>query len=281
MEPLVSIIIPVYNAQQTIERCLCSIRNQTFDNFEVLMVNDGSHDHSMRILEKFASLDPRFIIIDKSNSGVSDSRNIAMDCACGKYFQFVDADDWIPSDAVESLVNAAEKNNSDMVICDYRRVIGHMFTTKGHIDVSGTISKRTYAEYMMKAPANYYYGVMWNKFYRADLIRAHRIKCPLELQWCEDFQFNLEFLQYADSIYVLTKPLYYYVKTKGSLVDSNIDLRKTVRTKRLLFDYYRGLYESLDMYEQNRLRLQTFFIDFARDRVKFDKYDEYTESEQL
>ena len=121
-----------------------------------------------------------------------------MDCACGKYFQFVDADDWIPSDAVESLVNAAEKNNSDMVICDYRRVIGHMFTTKGHIDVSGTISKRTYAEYMMKAPANYYYGVMWNKFYRADLIRAHRIKCPLELQWCEDFQFNLEFLQYAD-----------------------------------------------------------------------------------
>ena len=179
MEPLVSIIIPVYNAQQTIERCLCSIRNQTFDNFEVLMVNDGSHDHSMRILEKFASLDPRFIIIDKSNSGVSDSRNIAMDCACGKYFQFVDADDWIPSDAVESLVNAAEKNNSDMVICDYRRVIGHMFTTKGHIDVSGTISKRTYAEYMMKAPANYYYGVMWNKFYRADLIRAHRIKCPL------------------------------------------------------------------------------------------------------
>ena len=61
MEPLVSIIIPVYNAQQTIERCLCSIRNQTFSNFEVLMVNDGSHDHSMRILEKFANLDPRFI----------------------------------------------------------------------------------------------------------------------------------------------------------------------------------------------------------------------------
>ena len=83
-----------------------------------------------------------------------------------------------------------------------------MITTKGHIDVSGVITKKQYAEYMMKAPANYYYGVMWNKFYRADLIRAHHIKCPLELQWCEDFQFNLEFLQYADIMYVLQVPLY-------------------------------------------------------------------------
>ncbi|MGN0407859.1 MAG: glycosyltransferase family 2 protein [Bacteroides sp.] len=268
MEAFVSIIVPVYNAEKTIERCLCSIRNQTFKNFEVLMVNDGSSDHSMRILNKFAEQDPRFIIIDKSNSGVSDSRNIAMECACGKYFQFVDADDWLPSDSVEMLVNAATSSSADMVICDYKRVINHMITTKGHIDVSGVITKKQYAEYMMKAPANYYYGVMWNKFYRADLIRAHHIKCPLELQWCEDFQFNLEFLQYADIIYVLQEPLYYYVKTKGSLVDSNIDFAKTVQTKTLLFDYYRNLYESLDMYEANRLRLKTFYIDFARDKVK-------------
>jgi len=270
-EPLVSIIIPVYNAERTIERCLCSIRNQTFKNYEVLMVNDGSTDHSEQILNKFADSDPRFIIIDKNNSGVSDSRNMAMEYACGKYFQFVDADDWITTDCLASLVGAAEGVQADMVICDYRRVIGHMFVTKGHIDTSGPISKRTYAEYMMKAPANYYYGVMWNKLYRADLIRAHHLKCPLELQWCEDFQFNLEFLQYADVIYALPKPLYYYVKTKGSLVDSNIDFVKTVRTKSVLFDYYRSLYESLDMYETNKIRIQSFFLDFARDRIKRDE----------
>lgn len=268
MEPFVSIIIPVYNAEKTIERCLCSIRNQTYKNFEALMVNDGSTDHSIQVLNRFAEADPRFILIDKSGSGVSDSRNIAMECACGRYFQFVDADDWIPADSVQKLVEAALSCEADMVICDYRRVINHMIATKGHIDVSGPITKKKYAEYMMKAPANYYYGVMWNKFYRADLIRAHHIKCPLELQWCEDFQFNLEFLQYADIIYVLQEPLYYYVKTKGSLVDSNIDFAKTVRTKSLLFSYYRSLYESLDMYEANRLRIQSFYIDFARDKVK-------------
>jgi len=232
------------------------------------MVNDGSTDHSERVLNRFVHQFPHFHLIQKNNSGVSDSRNIAIQRATGKYIQFVDSDDWIPVNAVEDFVAAAEGTGADMVISDFYRVIGHMVSPKGHITKKGMISRKEYAEFMMKAPANFYYGVLWNKFFRLDLMREHSLLCPAQLDWCEDFQFNMEYLQYVRNIYVLQKPLYYYVKTKGSLVDTKVDFPTTIRTKKILFEYYKELYQSLDMYEQNRLRINIFFMEFARDRKR-------------
>ncbi|MDL2300827.1 glycosyltransferase [Lachnospiraceae bacterium OttesenSCG-928-D06] len=266
--PLVTIIIPVYNSEKTIQRCLTSIRNQSYKNYEVLMVNDGSTDHSLSVLEHFALCYPHFHFINKDNSGVSECRNIALLKAKGKYIQFVDSDDWIPKNATEYFVAAAESTGADMVISDFYRVINHTITHKGHISAVGLISRKEYAEFMMKAPANFYYGVLWNKFFRRDLIQQNGLLCPTSLDWCEDFQFNMEYLQYAQNIFVLQKPLYYYVKTKGSLVDTKIDLPTTIRTKKILFEYYKDLYQSLDLYENNKLRIRTFFMDFARDRTR-------------
>ena len=272
MKPLVSIIVPVYNGEKCVERCLCSIRNQTYKNIEVLVINDGSTDHTERILTKFEQSDSRFHIIRKENSGVSDSRNTAIMQAKGEFLQFVDCDDWIVKDATESLVRAACDHQCDMVITDFYRVIGHAIVHKGHIPVAGPISRKEYAEYMMKASANFYYGVLWNKFFRTEVIRRQELLCSTELDWCEDFLFNLEYLQYVNRIYVLQKPIYYYVKTKGSLVDTKIDLPNTVRTKKLLFDYYKDLYQSLELYEKNKLRIQSFYIEFARDKKRKNEH---------
>ena len=100
-QPLVSIIVPVYNGEKTIERCLRSIQNQSYSNIEVLVVNDGSSDHTERIIRKYAQRDSRFRYIEKENSGVSDSRNVAMAEAKGDYFQFVDGDDYLIQTAYE------------------------------------------------------------------------------------------------------------------------------------------------------------------------------------
>lgn len=270
-EPLVSIIVPLYNGEQTIERCLTSIRNQSYRNIEVLIVNDGSKDHSMKVLKKFKERDPRFHILNKGNSGVSDSRNLGMKYAKGKYMQFVDSDDWIVRDATETFVTAAETNNCDMIITDYHRVVNHKIYIKGHIPEDGLISRRKFAEYMMKAPANFYYGVMWNKFFRTEIIKSHKIKCSRDLNWCEDFLFNLEYLQYVRDVCVIKKPIYYYVKTKGSLVSTQINLKQTIRTKRILFDYYKDLYKSIDLYDENKLRIQMFYLAVARDPGKRKK----------
>lgn len=271
MEPLVTIVIPIYNGEKTIQRCLCSVRNQTYRNIEVLVVDDGSTDHTGQVLAKFVKEDSRFKVVHKANSGVSDSRNAAIAMARGEFLQFVDGDDWIAKDATESFVRAAQESGCDMVITDFYRVIGHMITHKGDIPVSGMVSRREYAEYMMHAPANFYYGVLWNKFFRTDLIRENGLMCSTSLDWCEDFLFNLEYLKFVGNVYVLQKPVYYYVKTKGSLVDTKIDFSESIRTKKILFDYYKELYQMLDMYEKNRLRIRIFYLEFARDKRRRER----------
>lgn len=267
-QPLVSIIVPVYNGERSIERCLRSIQNQSYRNIEVLVVNDGSTDHTKRVIQKYVQGDRRFHYIEKENSGVSDSRNIAMGRAQGEYFQFVDCDDWLVKTATEDFVKTTLTYGCDMVISDYYRVCGRRIYSKGHIEADKVITRMKYAEYMMKAPANFYYGVLWNKFFRADIIRTFSLRCSSELNWCEDFQFNLEYLQYAGKIGVITKPLYYYVKTKGSLVDTQIDLKQTIRTKKILFEYYRDLYKAIDLYEENKMRIRMFYLSFAHDKIK-------------
>ena len=271
-QPLVSIIVPVYNGEKTIERCLRSIQNQSYSNIEVLVVNDGSSDHTDRIIKKYAQRDSRFRYIEKENSGVSDRRNVAMEQAKGDYFQFVDGDDWLVKQATEEFVNTALTFGCDMVISDFYRVCGRRIYTKGHIDAGPVITRMKYAEYMMEAPANFYYGVLWNKFFRADIIRTFALKCSLQLDWCEDFQFNLEYLQYVGKVGVIRKPLYYYVKTKGSLVDTQVNFQQSIRTKRILFDHYRDLYKAIDLYEENKLRIQMFYLSFAHDKTNKVKW---------
>ncbi|MBO5198218.1 MAG: glycosyltransferase family 2 protein [Lachnospiraceae bacterium] len=266
-QPLVSVIIPIYNREQTLERCFCSLIHQTYKNIEIIAVDDGSTDHTWRILEKYEKLDDRIRIIRKANSGVSDSRNRGMEAASGEYFQFVDSDDWLPKDATQTLVEGMLAG-ADMVIADYYRVVGSRIWHRGHISEEGILERTLFAGYMMKAPANFYYGVMWNKMYRADIIRQEGLECSKELDWCEDFRFNLEYLQYVVNVCVTQKPVYYYVKTKGSLIDTKVDMKQTIRTKRILFEYYKELYQILDMYEANRLKIQSFFIEFARDKNK-------------
>lgn len=271
-EPMVSIIVPVYNGERSIERCLRSIQNQSYKNIEVLVVNDGSTDHTEKVIKKYAGNDARFRCIEKENSGVSDSRNIAMAQAKGEYFQFVDCDDWLVKQATEELVRTAQLYDCDMVISDFYRVRGKKIMVKGHIDAGPVITRTKFAEYMMEAPANFYYGVLWNKLFKADIIKKFGLSCDTELDWCEDFRFNLEYLQYVGNVGVIEKPLYYHVKTKGSLVDtqgSNVQL--TIRTKRKLFEYYKELYQALDLYEENKFRIQMFYLSFAHDKSKKPK----------
>lgn len=266
--PLVSIIVPVYNGEKTIERCLRSIQNQSYKNIEVVVVNDGSTDHTEKIIEKYVAGDERFHYIRKENSGVSDSRNVAMAQAGGEYFQFVDGDDWLPKQATKELINTALTYGCEMVISDYYRVRGRTILERGHIEGGPVITRARFAEYMMSAPANFYYGVLWNKLYKADIIRKFGLKCDTKLNWCEDFRFNLEYLQYVGMVGIVNKPLYYYVKTKGSLVDTQINFRQTMRTKRILFDDYKSLYQAVDLYEENKMRIQMFYLSFAHDKIK-------------
>ena len=121
-KPLVSIIVPIYNAQDHIARCVESIRRQTYQNLEILLLNDGSKDVSLEVCRMYAKVDPRIVLIDKANSGVAATRNMGLREAKGKYLQFVDADDTIQPYATELLVRHAEESGADLVIAHYNRI---------------------------------------------------------------------------------------------------------------------------------------------------------------
>lgn len=271
----VSIIIPVYNRENTIERCLDSILTQTYKNLEVIIINDGSTDRSGEIINAYALKDSRILAITKENSGVSDSRNFGLKSAHGDYIQFADSDDWLPERATELLVEALEKNRSDMVIADYCRVRGRQLYQSGAIENAGTLTRAEFAQVMMEKASDFYYGVVWNKLYRRKIIKKYKLQFSEELQWCEDFLFNLEYLKYTAKVEVIKEPVYYYVKTKGSLVSTQTTPGNIIRTKLMLYDYYKKLYESLDLYEDNKLRIQMFLIQSARDKKQKVKKKDY------
>lgn len=268
MEPTVSIIVPVYNAEKYIRRCVDSILSQEYRDFELFLADDGSTDASGHICDEYAAQDARVHVIHKENTGVSDSRNICIGRARGTYLQFLDSDDWITPDATRLLVRAATENSCDMVISDFYRVVGERVSPKGDIEEEGVLTREEFAAHMMENPADFYYGVIWNKLYRRELVEKYHLRMDTDISWCEDFMFNLEYIRYAEVFYALHTPIYYYVKTKGSLVSQNAGITKTIRMKLMVFEYYNNFYKHVldeEDYEKNRRQVYRFLIDAASD----------------
>ena len=268
MNPTVSIIIPVYNAENTIGRCIDSILNQDYTDFELLLVNDGSADDSGAICDAYAARDSRIRVFHQTNSGVSASRNLALDHAKGMYLQFLDSDDWITTDATGSLVQAMEDGPCDMVVSDFYRVVGDRVSQKGDIEEDGILSREEYAAHMMENPADFYYGVLWNKLYRRSIVEKHHLRMNPQISWCEDFMFNLEYIRHAEHFRAIQIPIYYYVKTKGSLASQSMSISKTVKMKLTVFEDYHRFFKAVldeEEYEKSRLKIYRFLLDAAGD----------------
>jgi len=260
-QPLVSVIVPIYNAKNHLARCVESIRRQTYRNLEILLLNDGSSDVSLQLCRMYAGVDSRITVIDKANSGVAATRNLGLQEARGAYLQFVDADDTLQPNATELLVNAAEGSGADLVIAHYNRINPPKLRpgereeeamrrpvrvqTFGFL-MEGALDKAAFVTGLMQEPASFYYGVMWNKLYRADIVKAHEdIVCAEELDWSEDLYFNLSYIRYAESFYALSTPVYNYYNTPGSAVHTALDPVNMVTTRLTLAGYYKNLYEEL------------------------------------
>lgn len=269
-KPMVSVIVPVYNAEEFLERCVESILNQEYKELELILVNDGSQDSSGDICRKYEEKDSRVRVFSKENTGVSDSRNLAISHAAGKYLQFVDSDDWLAPDATRLLVRKAEETGCDLVIADFYRVSGDRVLPKGDIEEESVMSLEEFAAHMMENPADFYYGVLWNKLYRREVVEQYHLRMDQEIDWCEDFMFNLEYMRHVETICALRTPVYYYLKRKGSLVSQGMNISKIVRMKLMVFEYYNNFYKHIldeEDYEKNRLQVYRFLVDSAGDGI--------------
>ena len=234
----VSVIVPVYNGEKSVKRCSDSILNQDYPELELILVDDGSRDRSWDVIQAIASKDSRVKAIHQENGGVSSARNRALAEASGTYVQFADVDDWLPMDSTKLLVRDMEAKAAELAVGDFYRVVDGNVAEKGSIQTDGTLSLRQYADEMMLAPADLYYGVLWNKLYRRDIIKRYGICMDENISYSEDMIFNLEYLLHVNTVAVLKAPVYYYQYTKGSLVDQNLNLSSTIRMKKSVIGYY-------------------------------------------
>ncbi len=235
----VSIIIPIYNAERYLRRCLDSIKVQTFSDWEAVCVDDGSTDASAGILSAFSDADRRFKLISKSNGGVADARNAGLDAACGEYVMFVDPDDFIHPQTLELAVGLSRADSTDIVCWTYDRVwrSGMMEGLKSGsapeglrprslslcYDI-GTVPKKVTYDMVshltemekprgVEWPIRHFY--LWQYLMRSDLVRDLRfIK---ELKIYEDFPWLCELQLRNPSVTITELPLYYYYINKDSI----------------------------------------------------------------
>ena len=273
----VSIIVPVYNGAKSLRRCVDSILAQDHKDIEVILVDDGSKDESFAIISEYAKKDERVVAIHKDNSGVSSTRNVALSLAKGKYIQFIDVDDYLPFDSTKLMHRAMEENECDMVISDFYRVIEDKVSKKGSIKKGGLILRSEYADKMLLSPADFYYGVLWNKMYRKQIIDDYQLAMDENISYSEDAIFNLQYLLHCDRIFVLKSPVYYYVKTEGSLVSKNMNVSSTVKMKTSVIRYYDAFYKQIldkDDYEARKPIIYGYLLAVSRDALALPVIDD-------
>lgn len=211
---MVSIIVPVYNAEIYIDPCIKSILNQTYTNFELLLIDDGSTDASGEICERFAQKDNRVKVIHNTNHGVSYSRNMGLALAKGEYIAFCDADDLYKRNYLMEMWNAAQFQDADIVICNYSYL--HKPQNKICERASGSIEKEEI--YRRMFINNTIGGFVWNKFFRKSTIVG--IQFDENMQICEDTYFVCRSLKNAEKVYYVGDPLYLYRVHQNSTMNN-------------------------------------------------------------
>lgn len=192
---LISIIVPIYNVDSYLRKCFDSIISQTYSDFELILVDDGSTDDSPKICDEYARKDDRIIVIHKKNGGVSSARNAGLDIAKGKYIGFVDPDDYIVSEMYECMVNAIEKYKSDMVVCGYDYIDENGNVTRPY-KVKGD-EKLTQKQFI-SMPFNMsptIQHVVWNELFRKKLFNV--INFPQNMNF-QSFLLYICFLGYNE-----------------------------------------------------------------------------------
>ena len=215
----VSVIIPVYNVEKYLKRCLDSIVNQTLKDIEIIIVNDGSTDNSKKICEKYLNNDKRIRLINQANKGVSVARNNGIVNSNGEYIIFIDADDYCENNMFEELLKLACFNKNSLVVCGYYKVFKNNKICVLSNE-SETINKNKIYEKILTTEE--VGGYLWNKIFKASIIKDNNIKFNTKVNYCEDILFVNEYVKKIKDIKYIVIPLYYYRMRKNSATNNFI-----------------------------------------------------------
>ena len=281
-QPKISVVIPVYNGEKYIRRCLDSVLNQTFKDIEVILVDDGSKDESGRICDEIQSKDSRVIVIHQSNSGTGFARNAGTKIARGEFLSFVDSDDYIDLSMYEKLLDCVRANDADTCIFGYYRVRDGVIYSSLKNAIEGTfIGQEALDNIFLNAlgtePSSYSdFKILWQSpcvsLYSLDLIRKNNIAFPQAgkfVSFSEDVLFNIDYFFHAEKVTVMSEQFYYYCETKNSSTTSfkedrfltNVDLYREILNR------VRDKLKDEGLFKRAEERIQRTFLAAARNCI--------------
>ena len=240
--PKVSVIVPVYNVEKYIEKCLNTLVNQTLQDIEIIVVNDGATDNSEKIIKEFLEKYPEKIVyLKKENGGLSDARNFGIPYAKGEYIAFVDSDDYVETFMYKEMYEIAKKENSDMVECDFI----WEYPNKSRIDTGEIYNNK-------KEMAQKVRVVAWNKLIKKSILDETKIEFPKGYRY-EDLEFTYKLIPYLDKVSFLKKPCVHYIQR-----DNSISNTQNERTKEIfdILDHIIDYYKEKGIYEEYKTELE-------------------------
>ena len=243
---LVTIVVPMYNVEKYIEKCLDSLINQTYKNIEILVINDGSKDNSLIIAERKAKEDNRIKIISQLNQGLSAARNTGMDNAKGQYICFVDSDDFVHPDYVKLLLECIVKNNADISVCDFL-YIDEKGNTWKRKDKENKIYNNIEALKDIFCKEQNTEVMTWNKLYKIELFKDNNIYFPVG-KYHEDNFTTYKLYYYSKKVAMISDELYYYLQRNNSIMGQKFN------SKRL--DIFEGIEEAKAFFREKRVDLK-------------------------
>lgn len=220
---MISIIVPVYNAEKFLCKSIESVINQSYQNIELILVNDGSTDSSEMVCNEYATVDERVKVISQINSGPAASRNTGVQHATGDFVFFLDADDFLEKDAIEILVAAYKQYQPDLVMSNFSKIVNNKEIVKQGISFkldNGPFEYETkkltksdiveYVRHFLKYPSNHLVSYCWARLYKLSVIKNNAIRAHEDMRLFEDFVFNLDYLGHTNKMMFVNEALYNY-----------------------------------------------------------------------
>lgn len=240
---MVSIIVPIYNIEEYIRECIDSILAQTYPDFELILVDDGSPDNCGRICDEYAEKDVRIKVIHKENGGLTSARNAGLSVAKGDWIMHVDGDDWIEPDMIESLIEAAKATEADLVFGDFMKYgpyAGNYKLPTWSIDKKDSMSR--YIAYT--------WTTIWGSIAKRSLYTEHYLKSPDGVSYCEDFHLIVRLCHFAKKIVNVHRPFYHY-RYRPTSIMSNMS-RKTEVDEQWVYQDTIRFFKEQGVYEDYR-----------------------------
>ncbi len=240
--PKVSVIVPIYNVEKYLEKCINSLLSQTLEDIQIILVNDGSKDNSGNIAKEYEKNNKdRVIYVEKENGGLSDARNYGLKYATGDFVAFLDSDDYIEKNAYEEMYNKAIEENADYVECDFI----WEFPNKIRVD-------KQYPYKNKKEMLSFVRVVAWNKLIKRQLITDNNLEFPKGLRY-EDVEFTYKLIPFINKFAYVDKPFIHYVQREGSI--ANVQNERTAEIFTVL-DNVIEFYKKNNIYEKYRDELE-------------------------